>query len=278
MLSDLFCRQRRHQRLAEPRDDFRRRARGSHQAVVQNHVVTRVSGLRHGRDLRQQRRTLAARHRERAQRARADMAVNIRDGADDQWNMAAEHIVERRRRAAIGNVPQLCARLDGEQLAGKMIDGANAGSAEVDDLAGLLADPDEVAKRLRRIIRFDHQHARNRADEADRGEILASVVADVELEIWHDPKCRVGREQDRVTIRRAARDHAGAKRASGPAMMVDDDPLTKLGAHFVGDNPRHDARAATGNKRDNERDRPARIILGDSRSRHDDGCTQRESP
>ena len=36
---------------------------------------------------------------------------------------------------------------------------------------GLLADLDQVTERLRRIIRLDHQHARNRADEADRRKI-----------------------------------------------------------------------------------------------------------
>ena len=194
------------------------------------------------------------------------MAVHIGDRAEQKVDMAAEEIAQGRDRAAIGHVRHLELCGVREQLARQMIDGADARRAVLDRLALRLGLFDQVGNRADRRFRIDHDDIRHRADEPDRCEVLA-FIAGVLGEAERDGQRRIGAEQDRVAVRRALRDRAGADRAAGAAAVVDHDRLLERVAQLVGDGAGDDAGAAARRERNDQRDRLCRIILRAARFR-----------
>ena len=79
-------------RLVDLVDDRLRRAGGRQQAVVEHHVEAGEPRFRHRRHVRQERRTLRARHRQRAQIARLDIAERRRDRSERCLHVAAHEI------------------------------------------------------------------------------------------------------------------------------------------------------------------------------------------
>src|SRR5712691_9007506 len=114
-----------------------------------------------------------------------------------------------------------------------------------------------------------HQGVRRRSDPADRREVLARIVADIAIEARPDRQRAGISQQDGGAVGRAFRHRASSDRAAGAAAVVDDDRLAERLAHLVRDDPPDDGGAAAGRERDNERDRPVRIVLrGRGRRRH----------
>ena len=174
--------------------------------------------------------------------------------------MAAEQIAQRGDRAAIGHMRHLDLGDVREQLAGQMIDGADARRAVLDRLALRLGLLDQIGNRADRRLRIDHDDIRHGADKTDRCEILA-LVAGVLGEAERDRQRRIGAEQDRVAVRRALGDRARADGAAGAAAVVDHDRLLEGFAQLVGDRAGDDAGAAAGRERNDQRDRLCRIVL-----------------
>jgi hypothetical protein len=99
------------------------------------------------------------------------------------------------------------------------------------------------------------------ADQADRREILARIVAGVFIERRADAQRAGVTQHDGVAIGRALRHRLGADGAAGPGPVVDDDLFTQRLAHLVGDHAAHDRGAAARRERNHQRDRPVRIGL-----------------
>jgi hypothetical protein len=167
--------------------------------------------------------------------------------------VAAEQVGDRVAVAPIGNVGELDAGGLREHLGRDVPDGA--GHECVVDLAWIgFAVRDQVAGRAHRQGWMRHQHAQERADRADRREILARVVAGVRIERGVDGKrARVG-EQDRVAVGGALGDRAGRDRAAGAAAILDHHLLPERLAHALGDEARERIIAAAGRERHDQRD------------------------
>ena len=133
------------------------------------------------------------------------------------------------------------------------------------------------AHRQRRVHAYDQGAG---GDEADRGEILARVVADIAVERRIDGQRAGAAEPQRVAVGHALGDLAGGDAAACAATIFDHDLLAQRLAHFLGGGPRHEVVAAAGRVGNDQGDGPARIILRAGRGREqdgDDGRHERES-
>jgi hypothetical protein len=106
-----------------------------------------------------------------------------------------------------------------------------------------------------------HQHIWSEADHANRHEVPAGIIARVDIHAGRDRHRRGVTEQNGIAIGRGLCDRARADGASCTSTILDDDRLTKGGGHFVSDVARHHRGAATGRKRDDQRNRPGRIVI-----------------
>ena len=113
-----------------------------------------------------------------------------------------------------------------------------------------------------------HQHARQRADQADGGEILARVVARIGIEARIDRERAGIGQQNCVSVGGAARHRAGRDGAAGAAAIVHHDLLAERLAHPVRHHAAERIIAAAGRERHHHGDRPRRIGLGKRRG----GC------
>ena len=150
------------QLLVEPLDDRPRRAGRRHQPVAQRRLVAGQAGFRDRRQIGQEARALRAAHRQRPQQAGLGLPMGGRDRGEHHRDMAAEEIGDGRAGALVGNVGELDARHGGEQLAGQMADGADAGRAEVDLARMRLRIGDQLGDRMHRNARMHHQHGGRR--------------------------------------------------------------------------------------------------------------------
>ncbi len=116
-------------------------------------------------------------------------------------------------------------------------------------------------------VGIDHDDQLAGADQPDRREILARVVADVAVERRIDRERAGAAEHQRVAVGRGLRHRARGDRAAGAGAVLDDDVLAERLAHLLGDDARHHVVAAAGGVRHHQRDRPGRIILRRCRGR-----------
>ena len=135
-----------------------------------------------------------------------------------------------------------------------MAGGAGAGRAEI-DLAGIgFRISNKFGDGLGRKRRIDHQRIRRVADQADRREILARVVADILVERGADRQRAGIAQHQRVAVGFAFGDRLGADRAAGARTVVDHDLLAKQFTHLVGDATADHRSAAARRERNHQRD------------------------
>ena len=96
-----------------------RRLRRRHDAVPGDRFETRQR-FRDGRHVRQRRQTLGRSNREQLELAGFDQRQRDAEIVEHQIDVAGEQALQRRRRAAIGNVTQLHLGHQLKQLGGKM--------------------------------------------------------------------------------------------------------------------------------------------------------------
>ena len=133
-----------------------------------------------------------------------------------------------------------------EQLAGQVVAGAVAGRGVV-QLARVLAQVLEqpLAVGHRHALRVHHDDLRHAGDHADGHEVGLDVVVELRVHRRRDRVVHRAHEQ-RVAVGCGARGHAGADRAAGAALVVDDElPAQVLGQHR-GQRPREGIGAAAG--------------------------------
>ena len=143
-----------------------------------------------------------------------------------------------------------------------MIDRAHAGRGKLERLLGCAHVGDQIADVAIGHAGMHQQQRRRRADQPDRREVLAHVVADVGEHVRAGRQRRGVAEQQRVAVGRALGDGAGGDRAAAAAgAVLHHHLLAERGAELVGDGARHDVDGAAGRQRDHQRDRPVGVVL-----------------
>ena len=118
------------------------------------------------------------------------------------------------------------------------------------------------------------QGHRHRRDEADRREILARIHAELGVEARVDRQRPGVAEQQRVAVRRGARDRARADGAPAAAAVVDGHGLAESVGQLLRHHARHGIDAAAGRVRHDQRDGARRKISGTG-GRHKRGACER---
>ena len=139
--------------LVQPVDDRLRRGRRRADQGPADRVIARHAGLRDRRNVGNAGTRDGRAHAQRAHLAGGDLRAHAAGIGEHQRDMAGHHVVERRRRAAIGDAVHLDAGHGLEQLGGEMDGGARAAVAEVDFAGLLLGERDQFGHRLRRHAR-----------------------------------------------------------------------------------------------------------------------------
>ncbi len=139
---------------------------------------------------------------------------------------------------------------------------AAGAAAAVRQLAGVfLGELDQLRERVHRHVLADHEDHRACRDRPDRSEILARIVAGVgKKRRPHAHRAAVGNAEC-VAVRRASRERLGGKRAAGPAAILHDELLTETTAHAIRYDTSDSVVAPARRCRDNQRDRPGRVVL-----------------
>ena len=170
--------------------------------------------------------------------------------------MAAEQVVHRRRRAAIGNVHDVDLGLDLEQFGRQVGDRAGAGRREA-DLAGIGAGVgDELLQRVHADRRVNGQHLGDAHHQREQGEVLLPVERHLAGHERHDGERGRPVDADRVAVGRALGDRVDPGHAAGAGAVLDHDLLAELGAHAVAQVTPEQIGGTAGRERHDELDRP----------------------
>ena len=277
-LAHLLGRERRAQFLVQPLDDRPRRAGRCQEAVIQCRVETRQAGFGKRRQLRQQSGVLGGGDRERADIAAVERRARHRNGVEADLEETAHHVEVQRVRAFLRNLLDRDAGLLREQHRGQIIDRADARRADLIRLLGALHQGNQFTDGVNRQILVHQQQRRRRSDQADRGEILARIVADILVKVRAGRQGRGIAQDDRVAVRRCVGDLAGADGAAAAGIATfDDDLLAERDTHLIGDRARHDVVGAARRQRNDQRDRPVRIVVRRDRAGHSERGDRRQN-
>ena len=192
-----------------------------------------VAGLGKRRHVRQHRRARCAGGRQDADLASL-VQRQVRADRNVGGDLAAEQILDRRRRALIGHMHHVESGGAGEQGANEMVAAARARRA-VGGVPGVGPAPgDELRQRLDvvRHFRTDGEIEADRADARHRRKVLHRVVAErlVDIRIEHQ---RGGWRQDqRRAVGRARLDRI-ERDATGRARLVVDNQRRRIALHLI---------------------------------------------
>ncbi len=232
-------------------DQRARHAAGAAQAVPHGHVVA-GHGLRDRRHLGKLRRALDGGNAERARAARADVGDLLGQVGDHELHLPGDEIGRRRRAALVGHVHDLHAGHRLEELHAQVRGGADAGGA-VGELAGIrFRIGDELGDGGRRHRRVDRHHVRRHADQADVGDVLQRVVAEILVERGPDAVRADVAEHEAVAVGRGLRGRGGGNRAAGAGLVLHRDRLPHDFGELDGGDARGLVDAAAGHEADVE--------------------------
>ncbi len=228
---------------------------------MQHGFEARQRRFRDGGQARKRIGAFRAGDRERAHLALADQRHRRRQRREIDRDVAADQIGERRRAAAIGHVRELDAAHHLEQHGAEMDAAADAGGGVVELARILLGERDQLRDAACRQIRVDQHDQRAGADQADRREVLARIVADVLVERRVDRQ-RAGPADDQgVAVGRGLGDRPRRGRAAGAGAVLDHDLLAERLAHLLGRDAREQIVAAAGRVRHDQGDRTVGVVL-----------------
>jgi hypothetical protein len=134
-----------------------------------------------------------------------------------------DHVLHRRRAAAIGHVQDVDAGHLFEQLAGEMLRGAVAGRGVAELARVLLRVVDDLRHGAQGDVLADHQHVVDAGDVGDRHEVLVDV--DRQLLPGHDGRDAErghGGQQDRLAVGRRLGHGLVGDEAAGAGLGLDD--------------------------------------------------------
>ena len=175
--------------------------------------------------------------------------------------MPGDNIAEHRIIAAIGHMDHADAGHGLQQLGKQVLDRPIAARAER-QLAGIvLGKRDEVGERVHAQVRRHHEHERSVADHCDRHKIPHRIVGRVLVHVHGDRERRGAAEQQRVTVGRGLGDRRGPDHGASAGPVLDQQgfaqPLLQQWLQL----PCNHVEAPAGRKRNDEGDRPTRIVL-----------------
>ncbi|HEX2538470.1 MAG TPA: hypothetical protein VHL13_09325 [Pseudolabrys sp.] len=144
-----------------------------------------------------------------------------------------------------------------EQLTGDVTERAVARIGRRQLRIGLGIGDQFLDRRERRVGTGRHDH-RRLADKDHRREIALRVVFDILVHQLVGGGLPGRGEQDRVAVRRRARDRGRADIAAGAALVFHDEGLAELLAEIVRETARDHVRGSAGREGDHERHRSGR--------------------
>ena len=156
--------------------------------------------------------------------------------------MAAQQVGHRRAAALVGNVHDVDAGLQLEQLHAEMLrrPGARRGVGELARL--LLGERDQLGQRVRRQAGMRHDHQRHQEDVGDRQEVGERLVRQVGIEAGIDAERAAGDHHERVAIGRGRLAVLRGGDAAAAGLVLDDDLLLPHLAELLGHQAREDVR------------------------------------
>src|SRR5262245_24315360 len=260
----------------QPLDDRGRRAGGCREPVANGGGETRYRRFGNRRYIGQKRGAVRRRDRQREQLAGFDLTQDRRERQHHHRDMAADEIADRLAVALIGDTSEFDPCAADEHLGCHVADGARYEA--IVDLAGIgLGVGNQLGGRARRQRRMHREHARLPADQPDRGEVLARIVAGVGIERRIDIERTGIGEQDGVAIGRALGDRPRRDGAAGAAAVLHYDLMTEPAGHLLGNDARQRIVAAAGGKGHHQHDRTCGIVLRCDRRRGGENRCERRS-
>ena len=186
-----------------------------------------------------------------------------REIGEHHRHAAGEHVLDGRRRALVGHMQHVDFGPMHERLAGDDAGGVGAGKRQ---LAGIgLGIFDQLLDRLGRHARIYHQHQREASHACHSREVLHRIVAHVPHQERSGRKRGISRHQQRVAVRRRARDVKRGQRPVRARAILDDDGLLERDAERLGDHAANRVTGTAGAEHGDEGDRLAWIVVGAER-------------
>ena len=121
---------------------------------------------------------------------------------------------------------------------------------------------DQVRQRRRADVRIGDESKLSRTDEADRREVLHSVIGELPVDRWTNGERGHRSQKQRVAVRRRFRDGARGDQRAGADPVVDDDRALELVLQLGRQQPHQDVGAAAGRERADESNGAAWIFVG----------------
>ena len=193
-----------------------------HQAGPRHRVEARI-GLGDCRQVGKLLGARFARHRDQADAGVGHLRVRLGHRDEHRGDMSGDHVGQRLRRAAIADVVHFQAGALEKKLHDEVAGAGRTAAAAIGQRGRLrLGVGDELRQVLGRHLGVDQQHLRPGAHRADWDEILDRVVADLGGGCRHDFDHRCARPEQRVAVRRGARDLLGGDDAVTADAGLDD--------------------------------------------------------
>ena len=200
-------------------------------------------------------RTLAACHRQRAQFAGLDVPQRGGQVAKKHGHLAADHVVQSRATAFVGDVRHLHFGGRLKQRAGQVLRRAVAGRGKSHArLCCARQRRSALSTDLRRKLRVDQHHVGEQRDHADGSKGFFGVVGQLGVQRGVHRE-RGGVKHQRVAVGRGLGDGGGADLAAGTGLVFHDHGLAQRLAQLGRHQPRHGVGAAAGRVGDDQRDR-----------------------
>ena len=217
-------------------DDRLGRALGRQHHVARADIDACQAGLRHRGKVGRQRCAPVTDDRQRLQLAALHVGQHVGQREHPDLDVTRQQIRQRGSVAAIGHLVELHAGLLHEKQAGQVVRCAHAGRRVVDLPRLLLGEFDQFLHIVGRKCRVCSEHDRCRGEVGDRHEVLHGVELQVGKDVFED-RGGVAVDDQRVAGRRRGGGRRHADRRACTALVVDDDRLSDLAGHALGQLP-----------------------------------------
>ena len=174
--------------------------------------------------------------------------------------MPGHRVRGRRPCTLVGNVDEPGARHPVQQLPGEVSGRPVARGREVELSRARFRVSNKLGHGRHRHLGVHHQHVRRRGGERHRREIPDRIVGQRLVEIRHDAHAGAAVKEQRVAVRRRPRDEFRADDAGRAAAIVHDQYLAQALAQPGCHRPQHEVQSASWRIRNDDADRPRRIL------------------
>jgi hypothetical protein len=163
----------------------------------------------------------------------------------------------------VGDVNEIEPRQCDERRAGEMRRGSAAGRAVTEAPRFRLGEPNQLVDAARRQRRMHGHDQRLAPDARDRRKIGDGIIGKVLVEADVDRVGLARAQHQRVAVGLRPSGGRGAERAAGSRLVLDDQPLAQRFRELLGELAADEIGAGPSRVRNDEPDRPRRIVLRD---------------